>query len=62
MQNGEFELPEGSYSVSDIQDYFDHKKHETSTTNLPIHAPMQNDKFVLPGVSYSVSDIQNYIE
>ena len=62
MQNDEFELPEGSYSVSDIQDYFDHKKHETSTTNLPIHAPTQNDKFVLPGVSYSVSDIQNYIK
>ena len=28
--NGEFELPDGSYSVSDIQDYFKHifKKHE----------------------------------
>ena len=28
--NGEFELPDGSYSVSDIQDYFEYilKKHE----------------------------------
>ena len=31
----EFELPEGSYSVSDIQDYFEHinKKDETFTDN-----------------------------
>ena len=35
----EFELPDGSYSVSDIQDYIDHiiKKHETLTTIPPIH-------------------------
>ena len=28
--NGKFQLPDGSYSVSDIQDYFEHilKKHE----------------------------------
>ena len=27
--NGEFELPDGSYSISDIQDYFEYilKKH-----------------------------------
>ena len=33
--NEEFELPDGSYSVSDIQDYFKHilKKHETVTDN-----------------------------
>ena len=24
MWNEEFELPDGSYSVSDIQDYFEH--------------------------------------
>ena len=32
------ELPDGSYSVSDIQDYFDYfiKKHETVTDNLSI--------------------------
>ena len=33
--NEEFELPDGSYSVSDIQDYFKYifKKHETVTNN-----------------------------
>ena len=36
--NDEFELPDGSYSVSDIQDYFQFiiKKHETLTENPPI--------------------------
>ena len=36
--NEEFELPDGSYSVSDIQDYFEYilKKHETVTNNLSI--------------------------
>ena len=31
--NAEFELPDGSYSVSDIQDYIEYviKKHETLT-------------------------------
>ena len=35
----EFELPDGSYSVSDIQDYIEYiiKKHETLTTVSPIH-------------------------
>ena len=34
--NEEFELPDGSYSVSDIQDYFKYiqKKPETVTDNL----------------------------
>ena len=34
----EFELPDGSYSVSDIQDYFEIiiKKHETLTENPPV--------------------------
>ena len=33
--NEEFELPDGSYSVSDIKDYFVYiiKKHETITDN-----------------------------
>ena len=37
-QNEKFELPDGSYSVSDIQDYFKYiiKKLETVTDNLPI--------------------------
>ena len=36
--NDEFNLPDGSYSVSDIQDYFKFiiSKCETSTENLPI--------------------------
>ena len=34
----QFELPDGSYSVSDIQDYFKYmlKKHETLTDNPSI--------------------------
>ena len=33
--NEKFELPDGSYSKSDIQDYFEYilKKHETVTDN-----------------------------
>ena len=36
--NGEFELPGGSYSISDIQDYFDYilKKHGEKTVNPSI--------------------------
>ena len=36
--NGEFDLPDGSYSVSDIQDYFECiiKKHETIADNSPM--------------------------
>ena len=36
--NNEFELPDGSYSVSDIQDYFKYiiKKHEAMTDYLLI--------------------------
>ena len=36
--NENFDLPDGSYSISDIQDYFEFiiKKHETLTENLPI--------------------------
>ena len=34
----EFELPDGSYSVSDIEDYFEYilKRHETITNNPSI--------------------------
>ena len=36
--NNEFDLPDGSYSISDIQDYFEFiiKKHEALTENPPI--------------------------
>ena len=36
--NDELDLPDGSYSISDIQDYFDFiiKKHETLAENPPI--------------------------
>ena len=36
--NDEFDLPDGSYSISDIQDYFEFiiKKHETMSENPPI--------------------------
>ena len=36
--NDTFDLPDGSYSIADIHDYFDFivKKHETLTENLPI--------------------------
>ena len=35
--NDEFNLPDGSYSVSDIQDYFEYiiKRHETIADNPP---------------------------
>ena len=38
MWNEEFELPDGSYSISDIQDYFEYilKKHSGSVDNPPI--------------------------
>ena len=36
--NETFDLPDGSYSIDDIQDYFEFiiKKHETLTANLPV--------------------------
>ena len=36
--NDEFNLPDGSYSVSDIQDYFEYiiKKHESIADNPPV--------------------------
>ena len=36
--NDTFDLPDGSYSISDIQDYFEFiiKKHETLTENPPL--------------------------
>ena len=36
--NENFDLPDRSYSVDDIQDYFEFiiKKHETLTENLPV--------------------------
>ena len=37
--NDEFDLLDGSYSITDIQDYFEFiiKKHETLTESPPIH-------------------------
>ena len=37
-QNDTFDLPDGSYSIADIQDYFEFitKKHETLTENPPL--------------------------
>ena len=42
--NEEFELPDGSYSVSDIQGYFEYilKKHETVTDNPSIMIYVNN--------------------
>ena len=36
--NDTFNLPDGSYSIADIQDYFEFiiKKHESLTENLPV--------------------------
>ena len=40
--NDEFDLPDGSYSVSDIQDYSECiiKKHETIAGNPPLYKCM----------------------
>ena len=37
-RNDTFDLPDGSYSIADIQDYFEFiiKKHETLTENAPV--------------------------
>ena len=47
--NDEFELPDGSCSASDIQDYIKYiiKKHEKLPTNPPIQAC--NEKFFRAG-------------
>ena len=44
--NDTFHLPDGSYSVADIQDYFEFiiKKHETLTKNLPVQIYMNKIK------------------
>ena len=45
-QNEKFDLPDGSYSVSDIQDYFDYtiKKQEKLPDNLPIRISVNKIK------------------
>ena len=37
--NDEFDLPDGSYSISDIRDNFEYiiQKHETIADNTPVH-------------------------
>ena len=51
MWNDEFELPNGFYSVSDIQDYIEYiiEKHEALTTISPIHVYINriNNRLVL---------------
>ena len=44
--NDEFNLPDGSCSVSDIQDYFEYiiKKHETIANNPPVQVYMNKIK------------------
>ena len=44
--NDEFNLPDGSYSVSDTQDYFECniKKHETIADNPPVQIYVNNMK------------------
>ena len=44
--NDEFNLPDESYSVSDIQDYFEYiiKKHETIADNPPVQIYMNGIK------------------
>ena len=43
--NDDFDLPDGSYSISDLQDYFEYliKKHETIADNS--HIPIYVNKF-----------------
>ena len=58
--NDEFELPDGSYSVSDIQDSTKYiiKKHETLTTIPPINVYINriNSRFL-----FKIKDIYIYI-
>ena len=44
--NHTFDLPDGSYSIVDIQDYFEFiiKKHETLAENLPVQIYPNNIK------------------
>ena len=44
--NDTFDLPDGSYSIADIQDYFEFiiKKHETLTENPPVQIYLNNIK------------------
>ena len=46
MWNDEFNLPDGSYSVSNVQDYFEHiiKKYETIADNPPVHIFVNKNK------------------
>ena len=47
--NDEFDLPDGSYSVSDIQDYFEFiiKKHETLAENPPLQIDTNKIKKII---------------
>ena len=51
--NEEFGLPDGSYSISDIQNCFEHivKKHETMTNQPPIQVHVNRIK---NGVTFKI--------
>ena len=60
--NDQFELPNGSYSVSDIQDYIEYmiKKRETLTTISPIHVYINrtNNRLVFKIKYYYMLELQ----
>ena len=47
--NDTFDLPDGSYSISDIQDYFEFiiKKHKTLTENPPVQIYLNKTKNII---------------
>ena len=60
--NGELELPDGSYSVSGIQDYIEYiiKKHETLTKIPPVHVYINraNNRLVFKIIDGYKLDVQ----
>ena len=61
--NDKFDLPDGSYSVSDIQDYFEFniKKHETLTENPPVqiyHNKIKNRFFFKVKAGYKLLSLE----
>ena len=63
MWNDEFELPDGFYSVPDIEDYIEYiiKRHETLTTNPLIHVYINriNNINKLNGINRVVLKMEN---
>ena len=56
--NNTFDLPDGSYSISDIQDYFEFiiKKHATLTENPPVQIKTKNRIVfkIRPAINYNL--------